>query len=196
VSCLCSMFSLVFLHFFLYGCNILAWRKTRINYSFIFELAPTKELKYRDIFLICTMAMSVVIGVTFLHLTLLTKGYSYAKVQDIPGLLLLVNMFIIYCHIQSNTWCNLSWKIYIVTARAGLLINTSVPLQHHIPIKPLPFPLCDKKHNFVTPLQGSVSHYHRCRVMSSGTTHSSTSCPKSEKKFNGKIEQKQLLLWR
>ncbi|KOM46293.1 hypothetical protein LR48_Vigan06g159900 [Vigna angularis] len=87
-----SMFSLVFLHFFLYGCNILAWRKTRINYSFIFELAPTKELKYRDIFLICTMAMSTVVGVTFLHLTLLTKGYSYAKVQDIPGLLLLVVM--------------------------------------------------------------------------------------------------------
>ncbi|WVZ12176.1 hypothetical protein V8G54_016706 [Vigna mungo] len=86
-----SMFSLVFLHFFLYGCNILAWRKTRINYSFIFELAPTKELKYRDIFLICTMAMSTVVGVTFLHLTLLTKG-SYAKVQDIPGLLLLVVM--------------------------------------------------------------------------------------------------------
>lgn len=40
--------------------------------------------------------MSTVVGVTFLHLTLLTKGYSYAKVQDIPGLLLLVNMFIIY----------------------------------------------------------------------------------------------------
>ncbi|RDY06388.1 Phosphate transporter PHO1-like 1 [Mucuna pruriens] len=87
-----SMFSLVFLHFFLYGCNILAWRKTRINYSFIFELAPTKELKYRDIFLICTVAMSAVVGVTFLHLTLLTKGYSYAKVQDIPGLLILVVM--------------------------------------------------------------------------------------------------------
>ncbi|ESW25307.1 hypothetical protein PHAVU_003G024600 [Phaseolus vulgaris] len=92
-----SMFSLVFLHFFLYGCNILAWRKTRINYSFIFELAPTKELKYRDIFLICTMAMSVVIGVTFLHLTLLTKGYSYAKVQDIPGLLLLGFLLILVC---------------------------------------------------------------------------------------------------
>lgn len=92
----CSMFSLVFLHFFLYGCNTLAWRKTRINYSFIFEQTPTKELKYRDIFLICTMAMSAVVGVMFLHLTLLTKGYSYARVQDIPGLLLLVNSFITY----------------------------------------------------------------------------------------------------
>lgn len=87
------MFSLVFLHFFLYGCNILAWRKTRINYSFIFELAPTKELKYRDIFLICTMVMTSVVGVMFLHLTLLTKGYSYAQVQDIPGYFLLVIIF-------------------------------------------------------------------------------------------------------
>ncbi|XP_028776374.1 phosphate transporter PHO1 homolog 1 [Neltuma alba] len=92
-----SMFSLMFLHFFLYGCNIFAWRKTRINYSFIFELSPTKELKYRDVFLICTTAMTAVVGVMFLHLTLLTKGYSYAQVQAIPGLLLLVFLLILVC---------------------------------------------------------------------------------------------------
>lgn len=87
------MFSLMFLHFFLYGCNIFMWRKTRINYSFIFELAPTKELKYRDVFLICTVAMTAVVGVMFIHLSLLTKGYSYSQVQAIPGLMLLVNSF-------------------------------------------------------------------------------------------------------
>ena len=87
----CSMFSLLFLHFFLYGCNIFAWRKTRINYSFIFELAPTKELKYRDVFLICTTSMTVVVGVMFVHLSFLTKGYSYTQVQAIPGLLLMVS---------------------------------------------------------------------------------------------------------
>ncbi|KAE9615432.1 hypothetical protein Lal_00048455 [Lupinus albus] len=92
-----SMFSLMFLHFFLYGCNILAWRKTQINYSFIFELAPAKDLKYRDIFLICTMAMTTVVGVMLLHLTLLTKGYSYAQVQYIPGLLLLAFLLILVC---------------------------------------------------------------------------------------------------
>lgn len=91
--CFCSMFSLMFLHLFLYGCNIFAWRKTRINYSFIFELAPTKGLKYRDVFLICTMAMTAVVGLMLLHLTLLTKGYSYAQVQVIPGLLFLVIFF-------------------------------------------------------------------------------------------------------
>ncbi|PON87948.1 SPX domain containing protein [Trema orientale] len=91
------MFSLLFLHFFLYGCNIFAWRKTRINYSFIFELAPTKELKYRDVFLICTTSMTVVVGVMFVHLSFLTKGYSYTQVQAIPGLLLLAFLLLLLC---------------------------------------------------------------------------------------------------
>lgn len=80
----------MFLHFFLYGCNIFMWRKTRVNYSFIFELAQTKELKYRDVFLICTTSMTAVIGVLFLHLTLVAKGYSYNQIQAIPALLLVV----------------------------------------------------------------------------------------------------------
>ncbi|XP_057761554.1 phosphate transporter PHO1 homolog 1 [Arachis stenosperma] len=92
-----GLFSLIFLHFFLYGCNIVAWRKTRINYSFIFELVPTKELTYRDIFLVCTMAMTIVVGTMLLHLTLLTKGYSYAQLQHIPGLLILVFLLMLLC---------------------------------------------------------------------------------------------------
>ncbi|KAL3831111.1 hypothetical protein ACJIZ3_019913 [Penstemon smallii] len=91
------MFSLLFLHFFLYGCNIFMWRKKRINYSFIFELSPTKELKYRDVFLICTSSMTAVIGVLFVHLSLVAKGYSYAQVQSIPGLLLLTFIVILIC---------------------------------------------------------------------------------------------------
>lgn len=87
---LCSMFSLLFLHLFLYGCNIFMWRKTRINYSFIFEFAPTKELKYRDVFLMCTTSMTVVVGVMFVHLSLVAKGHSSTQVHAIPGLLLLV----------------------------------------------------------------------------------------------------------
>ncbi|XP_009614438.1 phosphate transporter PHO1 homolog 1 isoform X1 [Nicotiana tomentosiformis] len=92
-----SMFSLMFLHFFLYGCNIFMWRKTRVNYSFIFELAQTKELKYRDVFLICTASMSAVVGVLVLHLTLVAKGYSYNQTQAIPGLLLLVFIMLLVC---------------------------------------------------------------------------------------------------
>lgn len=92
-----SVFGLMFLHFFWYGCNVFAWRKTRINYSFIFELCPTKELKYRDVFLICTSSLSAVMGVMFVHLSLLTRGYSYAQVQAIPGLLLLVFLLVLVC---------------------------------------------------------------------------------------------------
>ncbi|KAI4368976.1 hypothetical protein MLD38_017473 [Melastoma candidum] len=84
-----SMFSLLFLHLFLYGCNIFAWKKARINYSFILELAPTKELKYRDVYLICAVSMTIVVGILFSHLSLLEKGYSYSQVQVIPGLLVL-----------------------------------------------------------------------------------------------------------
>ncbi|KAF8042036.1 hypothetical protein BT93_A0590 [Corymbia citriodora subsp. variegata] len=92
-----SMFSLLFLHFFLYGCNIFAWKKMRINYSFIFELAPTKELKYRDVFLICASSMAVILGVMFAHLSLQQKGYSSAQVQAIPGLLLLAFLLVLVC---------------------------------------------------------------------------------------------------
>ncbi|KAG2242237.1 hypothetical protein Bca52824_095920 [Brassica carinata] len=92
-----SMFGLLFLHLFLYGCNIFMWRKARINYSFIFELGLKNELKFRDVFLICTASMSVIAGVMFVHLLLLAKGYSFRQVQVIPGLLLLVFFLILIC---------------------------------------------------------------------------------------------------
>ncbi|KAL6909816.1 hypothetical protein ACP4OV_001475 [Aristida adscensionis] len=92
-----SMFSLFFLHLFLYGCNIFMWRKTRINYTFIFEFSPTKELKYRDVFLICANSMTIVVGVMFAHLTLIVRGYSTCAVQAIPGALLLMFLLILVC---------------------------------------------------------------------------------------------------
>ncbi|XP_010470858.1 PREDICTED: phosphate transporter PHO1 homolog 1-like [Camelina sativa] len=92
-----SMFGLLFLHLFLYGCNIFFWRKARINYSFIFELGSQNELKYRDVFLICTASMSAIAGVMFVHLSLLAKGYSFRQVQVIPGLLLLAFLLILIC---------------------------------------------------------------------------------------------------
>ncbi|XP_042468430.1 phosphate transporter PHO1-3-like [Zingiber officinale] len=92
-----SMFSLLFLHLFLYGCNIFMWRKTRINYAFIFEFAHTKELKYREVFLICTTAMTAVVGVMFAHLVLIARGHSSTHVQAIPGFLFLMFMALLIC---------------------------------------------------------------------------------------------------
>ena len=102
----CSMFCLLFLHLFLYGCNIFIWKKARINYSFIFELAPTKELKYREVFLICTASMTAVLGVLFIHLSLVAKGYSSKVVQSIPGFLLLVisQIALLYAHASYANW--------------------------------------------------------------------------------------------
>lgn len=72
------------------------WRKTRINHTFIFEFTPTKELKYRDVFLICTASMTIVVGAMFAHLAIIVKGNSSGAVQAIPGSLLLV------CTIELN----------------------------------------------------------------------------------------------
>ncbi|KAI7754343.1 hypothetical protein M8C21_006031, partial [Ambrosia artemisiifolia] len=65
---LLSMFSLLFLHFFLYGCNIFMWRKT--------------------------------LGVLFVHLSLMEKGYTYSQVELIPGLLLLAFLVLLVCPID------------------------------------------------------------------------------------------------
>lgn len=92
-----SMFSLLFLHILLYGFNIFTWKKARINYTFILELAPTKELKFREAFLICTASMTAILGVLFIHLSLTAKGYSSTLAQTIPGFLLLIFVFLLFC---------------------------------------------------------------------------------------------------
>lgn len=84
------MFALVSLHLFMYGCNLLMWKKTRINYNFIFEFLPSTALKYRDAFLICTSLMTAVVGAMVVHLILLAAGFSPQQVDIIPGILLLV----------------------------------------------------------------------------------------------------------
>ncbi|KAK8613028.1 hypothetical protein V6N13_104351 [Hibiscus sabdariffa] len=85
-----SVFALLSLHLFLYGCNLFMWKATRINYNFIFEFAPSTALKYRDAFLICTTFMTSVIGAMVIHLLLRAGGLSPSHVDTIPGILLLI----------------------------------------------------------------------------------------------------------
>lgn len=87
---ICSMFALLSLHLFMYGCNLFQWKRTRINYHFIFEFQPNTALKYRDAFLICTSVMTAVVGAMVIHLILLSSGLSPSQVDAIPGILLLV----------------------------------------------------------------------------------------------------------
>ncbi|TVU22250.1 hypothetical protein EJB05_31934 [Eragrostis curvula] len=96
-----SMFALLFLHLLLYGCNMVAWRRCRVNYGFIFESSPAAgggELKPRDVFLVCAASMAAVAGVMFAHLALVLRGYHASpRVQAIPGILLLVFLLLLFC---------------------------------------------------------------------------------------------------
>lgn len=92
-----QVFSLINLHIFLYGCNIFMWRRHRINYIFIFEFARKRELKYQDVFLICTTFMTIVAGCMVAQLALREKRVSSIQVDTIPGLLLLASMIVLLC---------------------------------------------------------------------------------------------------
>lgn len=84
------MFTLFSLHIFLYGCNLYAWRNTRINYNFIFEFNHSTALRNRDAFLMCTSFMTMVVAAMVVHLLLTSSGFSPTYVDIIPGILILV----------------------------------------------------------------------------------------------------------
>ena len=88
---MCSMFALLSLHLFMYGCNLFMWKSTRINCNFIFEFQHSTALKYRDAFLICTSLMTAVVAAMVIHLVLLSNGFLPCQVDAIPGILLLVS---------------------------------------------------------------------------------------------------------
>ncbi|KAG6757330.1 hypothetical protein POTOM_037638 [Populus tomentosa] len=87
-----SVFALLSLHLFMYGCNLFMWKGTRINYNFIFEFQPSTALKHRDAFLICTTFMTSVVAAMVIHLLLRASGFSPNHVDAIPGILLLVSV--------------------------------------------------------------------------------------------------------
>ncbi|MQM13075.1 hypothetical protein Taro_046000 [Colocasia esculenta] len=93
-----STFALISLHIFLYGCNLLAWRSTRINYNFIFEFSPKTALKHRDAFLICTSIMTMVVGALVVQLIMLKSGvFLPHQANAIPGILLLLCTGMLIC---------------------------------------------------------------------------------------------------
>ncbi|KAE8726338.1 hypothetical protein F3Y22_tig00007043pilonHSYRG00020 [Hibiscus syriacus] len=89
-----SVFALLSLHLLLYGCNLLTWKNTRIN--FIFEFAPNSALKYRDAFLICTTLMASVVGALVIHLLLGAAAFPPTHVDTNPGILLL-DIWVRFC---------------------------------------------------------------------------------------------------
>jgi hypothetical protein len=89
LSLFCSMFALISLHCFLYGCNLFMWKNTRINQNFIFDFAPNTTLTHRDAFLMSASIMCTVVATLVINLFLRNVGASYAKV--VPGTLIVVS---------------------------------------------------------------------------------------------------------
>lgn len=116
---LCSVFALLSLHLFLYGCNLFMWKNTRINYNFIFEFSPTTALKHRDAFLMSTTLMTTVVGAMVLHLLLRAADFSPTQIDAIPGILLLVCLITI--HFPCCLWDKL---VYIASNFEKLFILT------------------------------------------------------------------------
>ncbi|XP_042061106.1 phosphate transporter PHO1-like [Salvia splendens] len=141
-----SMFALLSLHLFMYGCNLLMWKNSRINYNFIFEFQPSNALKYRDAFLICTSLMTAVVAALVLHLVLLSTGFFPHKVDFIPGVLLLCALLLLICplnvfyrptrycflRVVRNIICSPFYKVLLVDFFMADQLTSQIPLLRHM----------------------------------------------------------------
>lgn len=141
-----SMFALLSLHMFMYGCNLFLWKATRINYNFIFEFQAATALKYRDAFLICTCMMTAVVSAMVLHLILASNRFSPTQIDTIPGILLLIfigllvcplNMFYRptrYCFLRviRNIVCSPLYKVLMVDFFMADQLTSQIPLLRHM----------------------------------------------------------------
>ncbi|KAK1621194.1 hypothetical protein QYE76_026711 [Lolium multiflorum] len=90
-----SMFALISLHCFLYGCNLFMWKSTRINQNFIFDFAPSTALTHRDAFLMSASIMCTVVAALVINLCLRNAGASHANA--VPGALIVLSTGILVC---------------------------------------------------------------------------------------------------
>ncbi|KAL2230099.1 UNVERIFIED_CONTAM: Phosphate transporter PHO1 [Sesamum indicum] len=141
-----SMFALLSLHLFMYGCNMFMWKSTRINYNFILEFQPSTALKYRDAFLICTCLMTAVVGAMVIHLILLSTGFSPHQVDLIPGILLLCFFLLLICPLNvfyrptrfcflrviRNIVCSPFYKVLMVDFFMADQLTSQIPLLRHM----------------------------------------------------------------
>lgn len=141
-----SMFALLSLHLFMYGCNLFLWKATRINYNFIFEFQASTALKYRDAFLICTCMMTAVVSAMVLHLILVSNGFSPSQVDSIPGILLLIFIGLLICPLNifyrstrycflrviRNIVCSPLYKVLMVDFFMADQLTSQIPLLRHM----------------------------------------------------------------
>ncbi|KAK7243104.1 hypothetical protein RIF29_37889 [Crotalaria pallida] len=141
-----SVFALLSLHLFMYGCNLYMWKGTRINHNFIFEFSPSTALKHRDAFLMCTTFMTTVVGAMVIHLLLRAAGFSPSQVDAIPGILLLIFLAMLICpidifyrptrfcfiRVMRNIVCSPFYKVLLVDFFMADQLTSQIPLLRHL----------------------------------------------------------------
>ncbi|KAG2662433.1 hypothetical protein PVAP13_1KG537800 [Panicum virgatum] len=90
-----SMFALISLHVFLYGCNLFMWKSTRINHNFIFDFSSSTALTHRDAFLMSASIMCTVVAALVINLFLRNAGATYT--DALPGALLVLSTGVLFC---------------------------------------------------------------------------------------------------
>ncbi|KAF7086796.1 hypothetical protein CFC21_090058 [Triticum aestivum] len=90
-----SMFALISLHCFLYGCNLFIWKTTRINQNFIFDFVPNTALTHRDAFLMSAFIMCTIVTALVINLFLINAGVSYPNA--VPGALIVLLAGVLFC---------------------------------------------------------------------------------------------------
>ncbi|XP_073287979.1 phosphate transporter PHO1-like [Primulina huaijiensis] len=166
-----SMFALLSLHLFMYGCNLFMWKNTRINHNFIFEFQPSTALKYRDAFLICTCLMTAVVGAMIIHLILLSSGLSPQEVDMIPGILLLLFILLLVCpfnifyrstrfcflRVIRNIVCSPFYKVLMVDFFMADQLTSQITLLRHMESAACYFLAgCFKTHQYETCKSGKL----------------------------------------
>ncbi|KHN00279.1 Phosphate transporter PHO1 [Glycine soja] len=141
-----SVFALLSLHLFMYGCNLYMWKSTRINHNFIFEFSPSTALKHRDAFLMCTTLMTTVFGAMVIHLLLRAGGFSPGQVDAIPGIIFLFFVGRLICpfdifyrptrfcfiRVIRNIVCSPFYKVLLVDFFMADQLTSQIPLLRHL----------------------------------------------------------------
>lgn len=151
----CSMFALISLHVFLYGCNLFMWKSTRINHNFIFDFSSSTALTHRDAFLMSASIMCTVVAALVINLFLRNAGATYANA--LPGALLLVrntghleNLFCCNKHTSCTDFSPPQPSVSVSAVSRGSVL----PIQHLLPLDALLFHACHAQHHTLAILQG------------------------------------------
>ncbi|EES07731.1 phosphate transporter PHO1-2 [Sorghum bicolor] len=139
-----SMFALISLHVFLYGCNLFMWKSTRISHNFIFDFSSSTALTHRDAFLMSASIMCTVVAALVINLFLRNAGATYANA--LPGALLLLSAVVLFCpfnvfyrstrycfmRVMRNIMLSPFYKVLMADFFMADQLTSQIPLLRHL----------------------------------------------------------------